>query len=255
MGSRRQEMALAGRMQASLMPKSLPNTPGWQITATWKPTRETSGDFYDFIEFNDGHIGVILADVTDKGMGAALYMALSRTLLRTYADEFPDRPGLVMLAANQRMLADTHGGFFTTLFYGLLDPQSGILTYCNAGHPPPYRLASDKRQYPEALHRTGMPLGVSPEATWTEGEIHLTPGDLLLLYTDGVVEFHSPENEMFGDSRMLEIAASLRHRSPRHVQDAIISEVRTFTGNEQQFDDLTLVLIKRDGLKIPNITD
>ena len=152
-----------------------------------------------------------------------------------------------MRAANQRMLADTHGGFFTTLFYGLLNPQSGILTYCNAGHPPPYRLAANKRQNPVALHRTGMPLGVSPEATWSEGEIHLTPGDLLMLYTDGVVESHNPENEMFGDRRMLEIAASLRHRSPRHLQDALISEVRAFTGNEQQFDDLTLVLIKRDG--------
>jgi len=246
-GNRRQELTLAGRMQASLLPEVLPNKEGWQLTATWKPARETSGDFFDFIEFNDGRIGVILADVTDKGLGAALYMALSRTLLRTYADEHPDRPGLVMRAANQRMLADTHGGFFTTLFYGLLNPQSGILTYCNAGHPPPYRLAANKRQNPVALHRTGMPLGVSPEATWSEGEIHLTPGDLLLLYTDGVVESHNPENEMFGDRRMLEIAASLRHRSPRHLQDALISEVRAFTGNEQQFDDLTLVLIKRDG--------
>jgi sigma-B regulation protein RsbU (phosphoserine phosphatase) len=91
-----------------------------------------------------------------------------------------------------------------------------------------------------------MPLGVSPEAIWTEGEILLSPGDLLLLYTDGVIESHSPENEIFGDNRMLEIAVSLQHRSPRDMQDAIISEVRAFTGNEQQFDDLTLVLIKRD---------
>ena len=254
-GNRRQELALAGRMQASLLPETPPKTPGWQITATWRPARETSGDFYDFIKFTDGRIGVILADVTDKGMGAALYMALSRTLLRTYANEHPASPGLVMRAANQRMLADTHGGFFTTLFYGLLDPQSGILTYCNAGHPPPYNLSSDMKQSPKPLHRTGMPLGVSPEAIWTEGEIHLSPGDLLLLYTDGVVESHSPENEMFGDSRLLEIAISLQHRSPRHMQDAIISEVRAFTGNEQQFDDLTLVLIKRDELNIPNKID
>jgi hypothetical protein len=246
-GSRRQELALAGRMQASLMPETLPDTPGWQLTATWMPARETSGDFYDFIEFDDGRIGVILADVTDKGMGAALYMAMSRTLLRTYAEEHPDRPGLVMRAANQRMLADTHGGLFTTLFYGLLDTQTGVLTYCNAGHPPPYRFAAIQDQKPEALHRTGMPIGVSPEATWAEGEILLTPGDMLMLYTDGVVETHSPDNEMFGDNRMLEIAASLKHRSVRHVQDALISEVRAFTGSEQQFDDLTLVLIKRDG--------
>ena len=243
-GSRRQELALAGRMQASLMPEAPPEVPGWQVAATWRPARETSGDFYDFIEFNDGRIGVILADVTDKGMGAALYMALSRTLLRTYADEHPYSPGSVMRAANQRMLADTHGGLFTTLFYGLLDTQSGVLTYCNAGHPPPYRLAVNQDHQPEALYRTGMPLGISLEASWTEGRIQLTPGDVLLLYTDGVVESHNPDNELFGNNRMLEIAASLKHRSPRHVQDAIISELRAFTGNEKQFDDLTLVLIK-----------
>jgi serine phosphatase RsbU (regulator of sigma subunit) len=245
-GNRRQELALAGRMQASLMPETLPDTPGWQLSATWRPARETSGDFYDFIDFNDGRLGVILADVTDKGMGAALYMALSRTLLRTYADEHPDRPGLVMRAANQRMLADTHGGLFTTLFYGLLDTQSGVLTYCNAGHPPPYRLSTNQHQKPEALHRTGMPLGISPEATWSEGQIQLVPGDLLLLYTDGLIETHNSDNELFGDNRMLEISTSLKHRSARHVQDALVSEVRAFTGNEQQFDDLTLVLIKRD---------
>jgi serine phosphatase RsbU (regulator of sigma subunit) len=245
--TRRQELTLAGRMQASLLPEMPPSVPGWQITATWRPARETSGDFYDFIEFSDGRIGVVLADVADKGMGAALYMALSRTLIRTYADEYQDKPEWVLRAANQRILADTHGGLFIPIFYGLLDPNSGILTYCNAGHHPPYHLSAHEGGQPEELSRTGMPLGVSLEASWSEEAVQLAPGDLLLLYTDGVVDAHNPDQELFGADRMLEITISLKHRSALHVQDAILSEVRAFAGNEQQFDDLTLVLIKREG--------
>ncbi len=148
--------------------------------------------------------------------------------------------------ANQRILADTHGGLFIPIFYGLLDPSSGILTYCNAGHHPPYHLRINKGEKPEELSRTGIPLGVSLEASWGEEVLRIAPGDLLLLYTDGVVDAHNPDQELFGVSRMLEIAVSLKHRSARHVQDAILSEVRAFAENEPQFDDLTLVLIMRE---------
>lgn len=245
-GTRRQELALAGRMQASLLPESAPSLPGWQITATWRPARETSGDFYDFIPFPDGRLGIILADVTDKGMGAALYMALSRTLLRTYTDEHPDSPAQVLRAANQRMLSDTHGGLFITLFYALLDPASGLLTYSNAGHHPPYYLRGGKTGQAQTLSRTGIPLGVSLEATWEQRTLEFAPGDLLLMYTDGVIEAHNPQDELMGASRLLEIAGALKHRSVTDIQDAIISGVRAFAGDEQQFDDLTLVLVKRD---------
>ncbi len=244
-GTRRQELTLAGRMQASLLPETPPQATGWQITATWRPARETSGDFYDFIDFPDGRWGTVLADVTDKGVGAALYMALSRTLLRTHAAEHPADPAMVLRATNQRILADTHGGLFITLFYALLDPKNGMLTYCNAGHHPPYLLKAHGNLEPLALVRTGIPLGVSQEATWQQSSLQLDRGDLLLLYTDGVVEAHNPQKELLGTRRMLDIAQSLKHRYAQDVQDAIISEVRAFTGDEQQFDDLTLVLIKR----------
>jgi serine phosphatase RsbU (regulator of sigma subunit) len=244
-GVRRLELTLAGRMQASLLPETPPVLPGWEITAFWRPARETSGDFYDFIEFPTGQIGIVLADVTDKGMGAALYMALSRTLLRTYAAEHPDKPSLVLRAVNQRILTDTHEGLFIPLFYGLLDPISGVMTFCNAGHNPPYCVRGGQQE-PDPLTRTGIPLGLSPEAIWSEGVLNLASGDLLLLYTDGVVEAHNPDAELFGVDRMLKIIDSLKHRSVRHVQDAIISEVQAFTKSEQQFDDLTMVLIKRE---------
>jgi serine phosphatase RsbU (regulator of sigma subunit) len=245
-GKRRQELTLAGRMQASLLPESPPSPEKWQISAIWKPARETSGDFYDFIEFNDDRIGVVLADVTDKGMGAALYMALSRTLIRTFAAEHPDKPAAIFSDANQRILADTHGGMFITMFYGLLDLKSGLMTYCNAGHHPPYLIRMDRNHKPEGLSRTGLPLGVSQENEWGEGAVQLTQGDLLLLYTDGVVEAHNSKEELFGDKRMLEIASSLKHRSVTDIQDAILSEMQVFSGSKHQFDDLTLVLIKRD---------
>ena len=244
--TRRQELTLAGRMQASLLPEAPPSIPGWQVSATWKPARETSGDFYDFVEYKDGRLGVILADVTDKGMGAALYMALSRTLLRTYALAYPDHPEKVLAAANQRMLADTHGGLFIPLFYGLIDPQSGRMVYCNGGHHPPFFFPYSRSQEPQALSRTGMALGISSEAAWIEKAIHFQPGDTLVVYTDGVVEAQNAEAAFFGDERMQATVKSLAHRSPRHIQDAILSEVRAFTANEPQFDDLTLVIIKRE---------
>ncbi len=245
-GVRRQELTLAGRMQASLLPEEPPKRDGWGFTATWRPARETSGDFYDFIEFGGGKIGIVLADVTDKGMGAALYMALCRTLLRTYAGAYPDQPDIVLHKANQRMLADTHGGFFISVFYGLLDTKNGKLNYCNAGHHPPYHIPGSQKPQAIALPRTGMPLGVSPEAAWETEKRTLNPRDLLLLYTDGVVEAHNSNQEQFGEKRMLEIAFGLKHRPVDDLNDAIVSEVRAFTGSEGQFDDLTMVLVKRE---------
>ncbi len=244
-GTRRQELALAGRMQASLMPERAPTLEGWDFTAVWRPARETSGDFFDFIPFEDGRIGIVLADVTDKGLGAALYMTLSRTLLRTFAGAYPDQPRVVLHKVNERILEDTHGGLFISLFYGLFDPIKGRLSFCNAGHHPPFHIRAKKGQKIERLDRTGMPLGVSEEATWGVKNIQLNPGNLLLMYTDGVVEAHNTAQELFGTDRMLEIAHRLKHRSAQDVQDAIVSEVRAFTGSEGQFDDLTLVLLKR----------
>jgi hypothetical protein len=244
-GTRRQELALAGRMQASLLPEVPPDLPGWGLTAIWRPARETSGDFYDFIICPDGRLGLVLADVTDKGIGAALYMALSRTLLRTFAEEHPYAPGEVLRAVNQRILEDTHGGLFITMFYGLLDPDSGQLTYSNAGHHPPYLVQKTADHPPSALMRTGIPLGVDSQAAWGESSVQIDTGDLLLMYTDGMVDAHNAKGEPMGFKPMLEIASTLRHRTVRDVQDALISEVRAYAGSEQQFDDLTLVLLKR----------
>ncbi|MGD9092890.1 MAG: SpoIIE family protein phosphatase [Anaerolineales bacterium] len=244
--TRRQELSLAGRMQASLMPSIQPEIPGWEIAATWRPARETSGDFYDFIELPDGKLGFVLADVTDKGMGAALYMALSRTLIRTYAAEHLTRPDLVINAANQRMLTDTEGGLFITVFYGLLDPDNGKLTYCNAGHNPPYIINSQDNVQPLGLGRTGIPIGLSANETWEFNTLQMNGGDVLVIYTDGIVDAQNGEMELYGEGRMLEKIGANRGQPAVVIKDDLIANVQAFVGDEIQFDDITLMVIKRN---------
>ncbi|MDX1438009.1 MAG: PP2C family protein-serine/threonine phosphatase, partial [Anaerolineales bacterium] len=246
--TRRHELSMAGRIQSSLLPESPPEPAGWRMAATWLPARETSGDFYDFIEFPNGRVGIVLGDVTDKGMGAALYMALCRTLIRTYASVYPESPTRVLQAANRQLCADTHGGLFIPLIYGVLDPGSARLAYCNAGHHPPYHFPARDLQTQYPLKNTGLPLGVMPEATWEQVDLDLDPGDLLLLYTDGAVEAHNHKREVFGDQRMLDIVSPLRRRSPRHIQEALVSGVRAYSAGNQLSDDLTLVLIQREAV-------
>ena len=244
--TRRQELALAGRMQASLLPAALPEVTGWQMAAVLRPARETSGDFYDFIPLPGGRLGVVIADVTDKGMGAALYMALSRTLIRTYAADYLDRPDLALRAANERILADTDAGLFVTVFYGILDPMSGTLVYCNAGHHPPYLFVSDPEGKIEVLPGRGMALGILESTQWGHRTIQLAPGALLLLYTDGVVDAQSPQLERFGNEQMVDaIQANLGH-SAQAVQDGLLASLQQFMGDEPQFDDITLVAIMRE---------
>ncbi len=244
--SRRQELTLAGRVQASLLPDRPPEIPGWQIAATWKPARETSGDFYDFVSLPNGRVGIVVADVVDKGMGAALLMALSRTLIRTYATEFPNHPEHLLQVTNQRILTDIDAGLFVTLFYGVLDPSTGNLTYSNAGHPHPYLITPGETPSITALSGSGMPLGVSEEAEWQPGSVNISPGAMLLLYTDGVLEAQNQRGEFLGEEGIKGIIQSQMGQSAQAVQDALLSGVNAFTGPEPQVDDITLMVLIRD---------
>jgi hypothetical protein len=250
--TRRRELELAGRMQASLLPSVPPELPGWQLTATLRPARETSGDFYDFIPLPGGRLGIVIADVADKGMGAALYMALSRTLIRTYAADFPDRPDLALQAANKRMLADTGADLFVTVFYGILDPAGGTLAYCNAGHHPPYWLAPQGRQGVgggatiRSLGGRGIALGVIQDPGWGYSTVELRPGEMLLLYTDGVIEAHDPDLAPFGNQRILEAALSNLGLPADRLLEELLSRLQEFTGDQPQFDDITLMALRRE---------
>ena len=240
----KRELALAGEVQASFLPRDLPDIPGWQLAITLKPARETSGDFYDFISLPNGQFGIVVADVTDKGAGAALYMALSRTLIRTYAAEYPAQPELALSAANRRILKDTDTDQFVTVFYGILDPATGTLSYCNAGHCPPIFIGAQDKDF-QKLIRTGVPLGILEDETWKQKVIHFAPGDALVLYTDGVTDAQNEQGAFFGADRLLEsVRANLGHAA-QDIRQAIVTDIDRFVGGMPQFDDIVVAAIVR----------
>jgi serine phosphatase RsbU (regulator of sigma subunit) len=241
-----QELAFAGRIQASFLPSEIPNLDGWELAVTLLPARETSGDFFDFIPLPDGRIGFLIADVADKGVGAALYMALCRTLIRTYALEYDMQPDIVIMAANERILEDARANLFITAFYGILDEATCTLTYCNAGHNSPYLFNSKDGGTVRALGTTGMPMGIERDAVWGLGTIQIDPGDVIVLYTDGIPDAMNSEGEFFGKRQLVEVARGCLGLPAQEIQNCILEAVQTFTGNSPQFDDITLLVMMRN---------
>jgi sigma-B regulation protein RsbU (phosphoserine phosphatase) len=246
-----QELSLAGEVQASFLPRELPRFSGWQLAATLQPARQASGDFYDLISLPNGQLGIVMADVSDKGAGAALYMALSCTLIRTYALEHPGQPELVLSAVNRRILKDCSARQFVTVFYGILDPVTGMLVYSNAGHCRPlhFRTGDDKDVH--ELVGTGIPLGIFEDQTWGQATARLDPGDVLVLYTDGVTEAHQELPLLFGKKRLLRsVRATLgtagsHHPTPQEIQDGILADVHRFVGDAPRSDDIALIILIR----------
>lgn len=241
-----QELSLAGQIQTSFLPKELPRIPGWQVTAALKPARETAGDFYDVIPLPNGRFGVVVADVADKGMGAALYMALARTLLRTYALEYHTRPDFTMKVTNRRILMDTDVTMFVTVFHGVLDPRTGRLAYCNAGHNPPHLLRATSDGHIERLTKTGMALGAIPGASWEQRVIEMAPDDILVLYSDGVTDAQNEDGDFFGEERLRGLIRANAGNPAHEIQRALLQAVQRFNGEAAQFDDITLMVVVRD---------
>jgi serine phosphatase RsbU (regulator of sigma subunit) len=246
-----QELAFAGRIQSSFLPNEMPRLNGWELAVTLLPARETSGDFFDFIPLPDGKIGILIADVADKGLGAALYMALSRTLIRTYAIEYTDSPPeVIFFSANQRILQDARANLFVTAFYGILDQQTGFMTYCNAGHNPPYLFSPANDNSITKLSPTGMPIGIEENALWQQATIQIQPGDVLVLYTDGIPDALNDANEFFKEDRLVETILEYMDLPAQELQSAILRKVQEFVGGASQFDDITLLVLRRDFEKI-----
>lgn len=241
-----QELALAGEIQTSFLPDAVPAIDGWQVTATLEPARETSGDFFDVIPLPNGRLGLVMADVADKGLGAALYMALCRTLIRTYAAQYDTQPDQVLDATNCRILQEAHADLFVTVFYGILDPATGLLTYCNAGHNPPYLLSTQNGGRVQILKRTGLPVGLFDDRPWAYDTIQLAPGDTLVMYTDGLTEARNRDEALFGEERLLEIIQTSKGRPAQEVQNALVDGVHQFVGDAPRFDDITLLVVVRD---------
>jgi serine phosphatase RsbU (regulator of sigma subunit) len=240
-----QELAQAGQMQANILPASVPTIPGYDLAARLLPVRETSGDFYDFIPITDNHWGFIIADVADKGMGAALFMSLTSTLFRSFAPRHPTLPALTLDAANARLLSDTRGGMFVTAFFGVLEPHLGRLRYTNAGHPPPLLVKSQRGKPLDHLAATGMALGVQENYHWTQKLVTLAPGDVLVLYTDGILEAQAASGEFFGADRLQTLVRGLVSRPAAAILAAILNEIQAFTANAPSQDDIALIVIRR----------
>jgi sigma-B regulation protein RsbU (phosphoserine phosphatase) len=241
-----QELRLAGDIQSSLLPYTFPSIPGWQLSVSLTPAGDMAGDFFDIIPLSDGKVGIVIADVLDKGLGPALYMALSRTLIRTYATEFDLSPDTVFFATNERILTDTRANLFVTAFYGILDPDTGTLTYCNAGHNPPYLLSTQNERQVQTLGRTGIPIGIDEDATWEHATAQLSPGDCLLLYTDGVPDAANGDGEFFEEQKMVEVVKQNLGRTAEEIQTTIMTEINQFVGEAPPTDDITLMVLIRD---------
>jgi serine phosphatase RsbU (regulator of sigma subunit) len=239
-----QELRVARLIQQTLLPKTLPELPGYDVAAYYQPAREVGGDFYDFVDLEDGRLGLVVGDVTDKGVPAALVMATTRTMLRAAAQRLFS-PGEVLQRVNDVLVADIPPNMFVTCLYAVLDPESGHIVYANAGHDLPYRRRAGRNEGAEELRATGMPLGLMPGMAYEEKEIELGKGESVLFYSDGLVEAHDPHREMFGFPRLQGLVGT--HRSGgSSLIGFLLSELTRFTGEDwEQEDDITLMTLER----------
>jgi serine phosphatase RsbU (regulator of sigma subunit)/anti-sigma regulatory factor (Ser/Thr protein kinase) len=233
------ELRVARVIQQTLLPKDIPQFPNWSIAAHWQPARAVSGDFYDFITFPDGKLALIEADVTDKGVPAALVMATTRSVIQSVTEHFSS-PGKVLERANDMLCSNIPPNMFVTCLYALLDPSDGKMKYANAGHNPPYLRTSGGVV---ELRARGMPLGLMPDMSYEEKEIKLTPGDELVIYSDGLTEAHNPEGDMFGFPRLKELLISSEAENGLIVR--LLDALAQFTGpGWEQEDDVTFVTLE-----------
>lgn len=238
-----QELQVAQRIQASLLPAVVPVTPGYEIAHAWEPAREVGGDFYDFIRLPRGKLGLLMADVADKGVPAALFMATTSTLLRVSAQNH-SAPDKALLHANAWINAGNREDMFVTAWYGMLDLASHRLTFANAGHSMALHVAAADGAI-RLLRPAGMPLGVSEHLALERDSIDLAPGDLLVLYTDGVVDGLNEAGEDFGRDRLEAVLFRNRHLSAQGVINALRQAVSAHAGATPLYDDVTLVVLRR----------
>jgi sigma-B regulation protein RsbU (phosphoserine phosphatase) len=235
------EVKLARQIQKSFIPETLPSPSGWDISARWRTARQVGGDFFDVFQLPSGKLGIFIADVADKGMPAALFMALTRTLMRAAVGESAS-PADALRRVNRLLYPDSQQGMFVTAVYGVLDPSNGRFTYANAGHNPPLLLDAGEIS---RLTRTGMALGVLEDPGMEQAEVSLHAGDTLLLYTDGVTEAFSPDMRLFGEARLLEIVRATARDSAGALLDSIEGAVDEFMESHMPADDLTMIAVKR----------
>lgn len=239
------ELELAARVQASFMPGKLPELPGWDLAVALLPAKLTSGDFYDVVALPGGALALVMADVVDKGVGAALYMAMSIALLRAALAEFPERPAAVLETVSRQLSHYASGGQFVTVFLGVLDVEPGQVVYANAGQNPPLLVRCAGPQAPVLLRNTGMALGVDEDAQWAARSAPIERGDALILYSDGVTDAENDRHEFFEMERLIAVARLNAGRPAAAIRDAVLDSVHRFTAGADQADDIALLVAVR----------
>jgi sigma-B regulation protein RsbU (phosphoserine phosphatase) len=237
------EIHLARQIQKTFLPEYLPEITGWNLAATWITARQVGGDFYDLIELPRGRLGLFIADVSDKGIPAALFMALTRTLVRAVVFDTPS-PAETLQRVNALIFPDNRQGMFVSAVYGVLTLESGKFTYANAGHNPPIWFSGTNRTM-DLLRRTGAALGIIENLPMEDRMITLEINDFLLLYTDGLTEAFSPADETYGEQRLQQVLEAAQVDTARGVLDAIERSVKRFMGHHLPEDDLTMLGVKR----------
>jgi PAS domain S-box-containing protein len=235
------ELRIASDIQKSFLPERIPPVSGFDLAATFIPAMEVGGDFYDFIP-GEGKLGMVIADVSGKSVPAALFMALSRTIVRINATHH-EKGTDVLEDANNMITANSRLGMFVTLFYGVLDQNSRSLIYANAGHPPPLLMRSSSKAF-EKLEVTGIALGALGGAKYEERRVDLDSGDVLVLYTDGVNEAENSNFEQYGIERFCSIVRESCHLCAQGILDKILGDISQFCAGQAQFDDITMVVVK-----------
>jgi serine phosphatase RsbU (regulator of sigma subunit)/anti-sigma regulatory factor (Ser/Thr protein kinase) len=235
-----QELRVAALIQQTLLPKELPQIDGWTIDALYRPAREVGGDFYDFLDLGDGRLGIIVGDVTDKGVPAALVMAICRSMLRSAAQRHHE-PGAVLADVNDGLVDEIPPAMFVTCLFLVLDLDTGALTLANAGQNLPYIRTADGVA---ELRATGMPLGLMPGMAYEERTFRLADGDVMVLSSDGITESHDPSGQMYGFGRLMARVATTG--ASGSAVKGIIDDLEAFTGGDvDQEDDITLVVVRR----------
>jgi len=235
-----QELRVATLIQQQFLPRELPRLPEWQIAAFYGPARAVGGDFYDFVELPDGRIGIAVGDVTDKGVPAALVMARTHSVLRAEASRLSS-PGEILSRANDLLVPEMPARMFVTCLFAVLDPATGRIVIANAGHNLPFVRSGGTVT---EIRATGMPLGLLPGIRYEEVEGTIAPDSNVLLYSDGLVEAHDSDREMFGFDRLRD--ALVVDDAGSELLDRLLETLRTFTGpDHEQEDDITLVTLRR----------
>ena len=237
------ELQLARQIQKTFLPENLPKLPGYDLAAEWQTARQVGGDFYDVFELSPGKFGFVIADVSDKGLPASLYMTVSRTLIRARALEL-ESPARTLEKVNHILQLDSSDGFFVTVFYAIVELESGKVTYCVAGHNPPWQLRPEQGEL-QMLRKGGIALGMIDPINLRDQELVLAPGDGLVLYTDGITETFSPEGEMFGDIRLQARIESLLGETASGIIEGIGLSLDGFRAGRALDDDYTLLVIRR----------